>query len=132
MDVTVHPEAGLLRIGPGPEVGRRDQPDVASFVAFADRFQPDEIGIFLGVGLEQARQFVVAIEFVEAGLGHPDLDGERFFSGIDLIVAKIAVGPLRLILPKSTNLCDLAAPSSWIWGSAGSGSGDMGIILMGN
>ena len=70
MDVAVDPERGLFGGGTGRGVGDRQHPDVAAFVALADRFDRDELRIFGGEGLQERGEFGVAIEAVEGDGGH--------------------------------------------------------------
>src|SRR5512141_1162348 len=70
MNIAIDPECWLLRITARLEVGHRDQPDVASLIAFPDRLQPDEIGILLSILFEKPSQFRIAIELIEANIRH--------------------------------------------------------------
>ncbi len=66
VDVAVDPEGGLVHIEAGGRVGQHHDPDVAALIAFADRAHAHEIGAGLGVGEQQLRQRLVAVELIEA------------------------------------------------------------------
>jgi hypothetical protein len=68
--VAVHPERGFVDGGAGFLVGDRRQPDVPALVTLADRFERDELRIFGRVGLQDFREFGVAIESVKTGGRH--------------------------------------------------------------
>ena len=51
----------LLTGGAGREVRDSGKPDIASFVAFADAFQGEEMGIRRGVFLQDPRQLVITM-----------------------------------------------------------------------
>jgi len=82
VDVAVDPERGLGRVGAGGSAGQHHEPDVAPFVALADRAQLDDVGPRGRVGLQQRRQFRVAREAAEVGgrqcgCGHCEKVGRR-------------------------------------------------------
>ena len=70
VDVAVDPERGLLRRRTGRRAGDGQHPDVAAFVALADRLDRDEIRMFGGEGLEDRGEVGVAVEAVEGDGGH--------------------------------------------------------------
>ena len=69
VDVAVHPEGGLVGVGAGAGVRQRQQPDVAAFMALAQAAELHELRRRIGVILQQAREFVVAVELVETRYG---------------------------------------------------------------
>jgi hypothetical protein len=70
VDVSIHPESRFLRISPGLEVGRRDEPYIAPLVALPDALQLEQIWVLLDILFEQSGQVIVAVETVELDLGH--------------------------------------------------------------
>ena len=68
--------AGLSAAGPVAALVTVDDPDVASFVALADRLDRDEIGMLARERSQELGQFGVAIEAVEGDGGHAQQMGE--------------------------------------------------------
>ncbi len=51
MQVAIHPQGRLLVVRTGGKIGCRYQPDLPSFVAFSNTFQPQQVGVFFHKGL---------------------------------------------------------------------------------
>lgn len=73
MDVAVYPQ-GRFFVGCACfRIRKGEEPYVAPLVTLADAFYLDEVGIFVGVLMEETREVVVAVVRVEAGGGHEDI-----------------------------------------------------------
>ena len=72
MDIAVDPERRLFARRAARSVGHCGDPDVAAFVAPADRFDAHQLRQLGCKRLEQLGQFGVAIEAVELNVRHED------------------------------------------------------------
>src|SRR5207237_1962985 len=70
MDVTVHPKCRFFGSEPRPRVGGGHYPDVAAFVALADRFDGEQLGMLARERVQDFAQFGVAVEAVESNCSH--------------------------------------------------------------
>src|SRR5205823_8176548 len=76
VDVTLDPERRLVCGGTRGVVGHREQPDVPSLVALANRFDVHQTRILGGERLEDGSQFSIAVEAVESYFRHGALRGQ--------------------------------------------------------
>src|ERR1700687_4505845 len=70
MDVAVNPECRLVDGGARRSIRGADQPDIATFVALADRFERYQFRILVGERTNDLGQLSVADKTVELHGGH--------------------------------------------------------------
>jgi hypothetical protein len=70
MDIAIHPESRLLRIISGLEVGHGHEPNIPTFVTFANRFQLHKVRILFGIRLQDRGQFRITIKTIKPDIRH--------------------------------------------------------------